>query len=47
MACKTPDELIALADSEDVSLSLDELDEVSGGSEWHDICTDDVNPGVA
>lgn len=33
-ACTTPDELIELADSQGISLTLDELDMVAGGVEW-------------
>ena len=32
LAAKTPEEMLAVAKSEGVELSLDELDEVSGGS---------------
>lgn len=34
LAAKTPEEMLAVAKSEGVELSLDELDEVSGGS-WN------------
>ena len=30
-ACKTPEELMALADAEDFELSVEELDAVAGG----------------
>ena len=33
-ACKTPDELLALAKEEGYTLSDDELDGVSGGVNW-------------
>ena len=33
-ACKTPEELMALADAEDFELSPDELEAVSGGGSW-------------
>ena len=35
LAAKTPEEMLAVAKSEGVELSLDELDEVSGGG-WND-----------
>ena len=44
-ACKTPEELIALAQEEGYELTDDELEAVSGG-EWNcwDICTKYVKP---
>lgn len=42
LAAKTPEEMLAVAKSEGVELSLDELDEVSGGS-WsgcNKLCND-------
>ena len=39
-ACKTPEELLALAKSEGYKLSEDELEAVSGGS-WGSIPDDD------
>ena len=34
IACKTPEEILELAKSEGVELSLEELDSVSGGGFW-------------
>lgn len=44
LACKTPEDILELAKSEGVSLSMDELEGVSGG--WCDNpCADKVLPG--
>ena len=46
-ACTTPDELIELADSQGISLTLDELDMVAGGVEWpSSICFSDGPGGI-
>ena len=37
--CKSPEELLALAKEEGVELSDDQIDAISGGSEWY--CTGD------
>ena len=37
-ACKTPEELVQLAMDEDVDLTEDQLEEVSGGA-WNDSCS--------
>jgi len=46
-ACKTPDELLALAEEEGYELSEAELDEVAGGrGKWaHEECEDFVRQG--
>ena len=36
IACKTPEEILELAESEGMSLTLDDLEEVSGGHAWGD-----------
>ena len=33
-ACKTPDEILALAKEEGIELSDDELENIAGGLEW-------------
>lgn len=40
LACKTPEELLALAKAEGFELSDDELQSVSGGS-WYDSLSDE------
>ena len=42
-ACKTPEDILALAKEEGYELSEDELEAVSGGLDWEDImkCYDD------
>ena len=34
IACKTPEEILELAESEGMSLNIDELEEVFGGRAW-------------
>ena len=34
IACKTPEEILELAESEGMSLTIDDLEEVSGGHAW-------------
>jgi hypothetical protein len=36
IACKTPEEILELAESEGMSLTMDDLEEVSGGHAWGD-----------
>ena len=36
-ACKTPEDILALAKEEGYELSEDELEAVSGGLDWEDI----------
>ena len=40
-ACKTPEELVQLAMEENVELSDDQLEEISGGAWEFSPCTDD------
>ena len=35
-ACKTPEDILALAKEEGYELSEDELDAVSGGADWYE-----------
>ena len=46
-ACKTPEELLALAEEEGVDLSDAELDQIAGGKgKWaHEECNDFVRQG--
>ena len=46
-ACETPEELLALASSEGIALTEDELDQISGGKgKWaHEECDDFVRQG--
>ncbi|MBP3885196.1 MAG: Nif11-like leader peptide family natural product precursor [Olsenella sp.] len=37
-ACKTPEEILALAKEEGYELSDEELDSISGGMMWGDVC---------
>ena len=38
LACKTPEEILALAKEEGYELSDEELDSISGGMMWGDVC---------
>ena len=44
-ACKTPEEMAALAEEGGVSLSIDELDEASGGRSGFGFCNYHGYPG--
>ena len=35
-ACETPEEVLALAQAEGITLSDDELDQIAGGGRWAD-----------
>ena len=37
-ACKTPEEILALAAAEGYELSDDELESINGGAMWGDVC---------
>ncbi len=39
-ACKTADELVALAKEQGLELSDEQLEALSGGREWYEGCTD-------
>ena len=39
-ACKSTDELIALAQSEGIELTDEQLEAVSGSEEWYSLCDD-------
>ncbi len=38
MACKTPEEILALAKDEGYELSDEELESINGGMMWGDVC---------
>lgn len=40
LACKTPEELLALAEAEGYKLSDEELASINGGSGWGNPCND-------
>ena len=42
LACKTPEELLALAKTEGIDLTNDQLDTISGGGWKHPSCPDDT-----
>lgn len=44
-ACKTPEELISLAKAEGVELSDEQLEAMSGGSDWYcaSVCPSNCN----
>ena len=46
-ACKTPEEILALAEDEGITLSDDELEQISGGKgKWaHEKCDDFIRQG--
>lgn len=44
IACKSPEEMLELAQSEGYELSLDELDEAAGGVDWNAECQNDKAP---
>jgi len=39
MACKSADELVALASAEGIELTDEQLEAFSGGTDWTDLCT--------
>jgi len=47
MACKTPEELLALAEEEGITLSDADLDQIAGGKgKWaHEKCDDFIRQG--
>lgn len=44
VACKSPEEVLELAQSEGVELSLEELDGAAGGVDWNSKCQSDNSP---
>ena len=44
LACKTPEEILELAKSEGVELSIDDLEGAAGGRDWTE-CEQDTNSG--
>ena len=43
-ACKTPQEVLDLANEEGYAISIEELDSVSGGKSWNE-CEEDTYSG--
>ncbi|MBQ9000416.1 MAG: Nif11-like leader peptide family natural product precursor [Eggerthellaceae bacterium] len=43
-ACKTPEDILALAKEEGYELSNEELEAMSGGGEWVKRCNDNTCP---
>ena len=44
-ACKTPEELLALANTEGYELSDEELEAITGGEAWYRKCSKDDDHG--
>ena len=44
VACKSPEEVLELAQSEGIELSLEELDGAAGGVDWNSKCQSDNSP---